>query len=392
MGLLSYWANSYWGAAHAAIGGVLLLGAVPGIVKKPGKVHAVAVGLGLLILANSRPFEGLVFALGMAALGVLKFRQSPGASSHKTFRLLIPLCLAILIPGALAAACYNHQVTGNWMRMPQQENMSCYGLAMLPWQSMHAERIPRIKHMQAFYELQRERFRNFFTVTGFFKDRFKVLCQFWSFYISPLLTLPLLLFLSNWRTKRCFPLLIAGLIFSSALIINPWFFPHYFSPAFGLLWLIAIMGLRIMHGFRVGNRGSRPFLLFVRLVPICMTAAVAASVWGPSLGLFKPPSDESRPTWHYTGPGNTQRARLVSQLEALPGKHLVLIRYARKRDLLVDWVYNAADIDSSDIVFAHDFGQAGNQRLLQYYSDRQVWAVNIDLSPETVQKMRNSIR
>jgi len=43
-------------------------------------------------------------------------------------------------------------------------------------------------------------------------------------------------------------------------------------------------------------------------------------------------------------------------------------------------------------VFAHDFGQAGNQGLLQYYSDRQVWAVNIDLSPETVQKMRNSIR
>jgi len=72
-GVTGYWVNSYWGGSHAAIGGALLLGAFRRMELRRRATDSLLMGLGLTILANSRPYEGLV--LGIVVLGLFLVRN-----------------------------------------------------------------------------------------------------------------------------------------------------------------------------------------------------------------------------------------------------------------------------------------------------------------------------
>ena len=72
------------------------------------------------------------------------------------------------------------------------------------------------------------------------------------------------------------------------------------------------------------------------------------------------------------------RARIERQLEATPGEHLVIVRYSANHDVHQEWVYNAADIDHSKIVWAREIPGVDLQPLLEYFHNRTIWTVDPD--------------
>ncbi len=109
-GISSYWMNSYWGGAVAATAGALVLGAYARILRRQRPRDAVIMGLGLAILANSRPFEGFLFSLPVGLSLAFWLRQQPTRS--RWTRIALPLAL-VLGSAAVATGYYNWRVTGH---------------------------------------------------------------------------------------------------------------------------------------------------------------------------------------------------------------------------------------------------------------------------------------
>ena len=78
------------------------------------------------------------------------------------------------------------------------------------------------------------------------------------------------------------------------------------------------------------------------------------------------------------------RANIAADLAQEPGKALVIVRYSPDHQPLDEWVYNAADIDNSKVVWAREMDEAENLELMNYYKDRTVWLVQPDSKPAQV--------
>jgi len=79
-----------------------------------------------------------------------------------------------------------------------------------------------------------------------------------------------------------------------------------------------------------------------------------------------------------------ERDRIEKQLEALPGKQLAIVRYAREREPLDQWTYNSADLSRSKVIWAGEVDPASDRDLLFKYGNRQAWLIEPDTRPVRV--------
>ncbi len=364
LGILSYWINTYWCASVAAFGGALVFGSWPRLQRRPSLLSGLLMGLGLVILANSRPYEGLVFSIPIAA-AMLIWIVRADAQRRRTALPSLAVLTTVLMIGALATGYYYWRVTGSPFVMTYQVNRAQYANApYFIWQTPSPE--PEHHHpvMRDYYRWESGEFRENRTVKGFIVRSGKKVLFFWQFFLGPLLTIPLLAVPWVIRDRRMrLPLIILG-IMAVGLAVQTWTFPHYFSPATAVLYLLLVQGLRHLRLWR-GETGHQ----VVRAVPVLAAAMIFFRV---VTAITHTPFE---PIWPR---GNLARAAVVRELKQMPGEQLVFVRYGDHHDVDREWVWNDASIDSSKIVWARDMGDIDNAELLRYYRSRQSWRLNGD--------------
>jgi hypothetical protein len=125
-GVFGYWMDSYWGGAVATAGGSLVLGALPRLVRRPSPSASIAAAIGLVLLLNTRPYEGGVLSLAAgAALLWWRHRRGPHLAGLLAPRLLIPFILICGL-GAAWTGYYNYRVTGDPFLLPYVLNARTY--------------------------------------------------------------------------------------------------------------------------------------------------------------------------------------------------------------------------------------------------------------------------
>jgi hypothetical protein len=368
LGILSYWMNGYWAASVVALGGALVMGSWPRIRAHARVRDALSMALGLALVANSRPYEGLIFSLPFAAAMIWWLaREKEPKVRIEIVRVAVPIMLALSLTAG-ATGYYYYRVTGNPARMTYQVNRDTYAMApYFIWQKPRSE--PHYRHvvMRDFYRWELTEYEKNRSAEGFLKRAAAKLASWWRFYLGAVLTIPLLALPAVMRDRKMrFPLL-AGAFFVTGLAVETWTLPHYFAPATGLMYLILLEGMRHLRLWK--RKSQQTGMKLVRMIPVVCVAMIVlrlVAVQGHA---------QIEPDWPR---GNWTRVRVMERLSRLSGRQLVLVSYGPGHTVDDEYVYNDADIDSAKIVWARDMGPEQNQELIDYFHDRQVWILEPD--------------
>ncbi len=412
LALFSYWIDDYHGGAVAAIGGALVLGSLPRLMRAARIRDGLWMALGVVVLGNSRPYEGVLLCAPVALallwwaianhdrlrllphLGqsvIRRLRWGGHSACHCLFhrpakarvatsvllrRAIAPMVLLLIAAGMMGY--YNFRVFGDPVTLPYQVNRATYASApVFVWQRPRPEPVYRYKAMRDFYSNWEMRdFLYARTLTGFLHGTAKKLATVLFFFFGIVLLPPLIMLPRVLRDRRVRFLVATGVTGALGLSMNAWLFPHYLAPLTCAIYAILLQAMRHL---RVWCPGGQPSgLALVRILPVvCLILA--------GIRLYAEPLKVSIPRWptmwYGTAPLGLPRARVLAELESVPGPQLAIVRYAPDHAPFDDWVYNAADIDQSRVVWAREPESGNSLQLLRYFRSRRVWLVEPDSDP-----------
>ncbi len=381
------WSQNYWGGNAAMLGGTLCIGALFRFVRTTKTKDAVIFAFGIAILANSRPFEGLLVCLPLAAVivySIIKRFRRAGLLRQLLYKFVVPVSLVLLL-NFVWMGYYNWRVTGDALKLPYSLYTQQYDpVPLLLIFSTPNENI-NYHHsvMKAFYEGEVEN-QHLVLYTKMRKTTLLVLALRRSLHNTIdflhgtffLYVGILLLGIYVFRANKKYLFFIAAFFFCLLLEgVATYNQNHYYAPFVPFLIIAATAALT--RAFRKSKNSSGKKLV----VSFSLALIFVQVVW-----LFISPriinamlSDDSNLQYVFQRNFNN-----------LSGKHLVLVDYSntelktngkRYNPLtLMSWVYNEPDIDQSKIVWANNMGGENNRRLFEYFNDRQVWVLGFEKS------------
>lgn len=365
----SFYSFSYMGGNSSALGACLLLGAALRLLSRtdPSPRHAVLLSLGAFVLAASRPFEGFILCslTGLLLSAHFLLSLSPALRRLWLTRLFPPAAL-VMILGAAFILFHNYRVTGHAFDLPYSayENSHSNTPLFIPG-TPRAATLPDTPHLREF-EKQ-------FTVAGFLEQgkksywqRFGERCQIALEAFIPWWFPGIILLLLSATSSRPWTWFAWSAIFLviAACSFTVWFSPHYLGGLLPFFCLLAVTGAVQLSRFRCSGhawgfhllRTSIWFLFFLQVTATLVAPAAMARA----------------------EPFASRRLAIQHKLESLPGPDLILVSYGPRASVHEEWVYNRADIDHAPVVWAHSLDPAQDQKLMNYFSNRRIWRLQVD--------------
>jgi hypothetical protein len=306
-GVFSYWSQTYWGGMATALGGTLFFGALRRLWDRSSWQNAIWMGLGLLILANSRPLEGALAALPGTVLllhHLVKNRRSrePGF----WVKLVLPV-MAVLSIGAFAMGSYNRAITGSAFKPPyvlhEEQYQESPPFVFLPKRPQLTYSSIWVRYYYEFQEMHVYDSQR--STTAWVLAVGRKFATWWDFYCGILLSVPLFLpgLLNKGRVRIFQAIFLAGFLALPLIVDHKiawrilidllaplevgvlWYvfddfwprlaigtgslllfellftkvtFPHYFAPAACLVWYLQTEGLRRIWMWRSQSEPDRP--------------------------------------------------------------------------------------------------------------------------------------
>ena len=316
--------------------GVVVLGSYARMVQRRRFAFAWLMGIGLVVLALTRMYEGLLFGAPFLAALLLRCRS---------FRVWTPIAM-VLAAGAAFTLEYNARVTGHPTRFPYTEYQRQYGY-------VPSFNIQPLSPGKTYHNLS--------VANVFFK---------WEY--------------DQWKRSRSWGLVVdrvrewGAVVTLGAVFLGSYFEivynAHYAAPAIAALLLLLVQSFRHLRHSRLPTAIGGPALC--RAIPAAMLIALSAA---QGARLYR------QETIKQTKPVNARRGKIERKLlDQNGGRHLIVVRYTGTQNPHEEWVYNRADIDASDVVWAHDMGVEENRKPIDYFKDRTVWLFLPDADPESL--------
>lgn len=385
IGLFSYWVNTYTGAGLiAALGGALVLGALPRFLKAARPRYSLLMALGIVLLAGTRPYEGLLLCLPVAAvLGHWLFFGKKRPTAVALLRLGAAPVALIVAAGAWMGY-YNYRAFGSPLTLPYTVDRETYAITpYFVWQSARPEPAYRHEIIRRFYHEHELVDYNRIHTRFFYQSLIKAL-EGTLFFAGVALLPPLLMFRRVLMDRRTRFLVVGMAIMMAGMVVQIYLIPHYLAPFTAVFYAL---GLQAMRHLRVASIDGRPVGLgLVRLLVTLCVVLGGVRLFVVPLHLSVPEWPASKWSCNWYGPLDfgKERTHIETGLEQFPGKHLVIVRYSPCHSLLDEWVYNAPDIDGSKVIWAREMDAADNLELIHYYQGRHVWLVQPDARPPEV--------
>jgi hypothetical protein len=366
-GPLNEWMNSYWGGMVTACAGCLVFGALPRLREHGRPRDAVLLGVGVALSLLTRPYETLFLLLSIAAYfcGVT-YRSKANLPSRTTLIKLAGVSLLAFLPGAAFTLAQNKAVTGSWTTLPYQLSQFQYGVpTSLTIQPNPVPHLPLTREQQLDYIAQRSFHGEDRDTLTKFLLRLEYRIRFYRFFLLPPLYIAFLIFVASIREFRFAWVLFTFILFALGTNLFPYFYPRYVAVETPLFLLSSVVGLRnlsrvTVRGYAAGREATAILILF----------CVALFTFWYCLSFV-----------YLTDQAPDARSQIIHQLEKLPGKQVVFVRYSPHHVFQNEWVYNAADIDSARIVWARDLGLKEDEKLCHYYHGRRFWLLEPDADP-----------